>query len=239
MKGHVKQVIETIYHIDTVPGMLIQRPVSRKIDKFNSEGYLVEELRSETKDTIITQTTRYTYDGKKRLYALEDGTTDTTFYFFYPDGNIREIFMPNGTIGIKRQYFYDKAGKLTLEQHIGPELDTFYTLRQYTDAARQKVRRHSTMTFRNDSGETVYSNSYTYINGLLAVDSSWTNGEFSGTNKYYYSHDKYGNCTREVRGPGYPLTMEYVYDTEENWTQKKKFRNGELYEIVYREIEYY
>lgn len=239
MKGSVKQIVETVYHIDTVPGMFIQRLVSREIEKFNSEGYLVEEMRSETSDTTILRTTRYAYDGNKRLYGLEDGTTDTTFYFFYPDGNIREIFIPNGTIGIKRQYFYDKEGKLTLEQHIGPKLDTFFTLRQYTDAARKKVRRYSTMTFRNDSGETAYSNSYTYINGLLAVDSSWTNGKFTGANKYDYSHDKYENCTREKRGSGYPLTMEYVYDTQENWTQKKKFRNRELYEIVYREIEYY
>lgn len=96
----------------------------------------------------------------------------------------------------------------------------------------------------NADGSLEYKLTYQYDNKGNIVEENWYDPYVSLDSKWTYQYDNKGNKVEEngYNADGsldFKSTYQYEYDSKDNWTQKKEYKNNKPNEITERKIEYY
>ncbi|GAA4824123.1 hypothetical protein GCM10023331_05810 [Algivirga pacifica] len=131
--------------------------------------------------------------------------------------------------------------KLTKERLEGLKMDRLFYKQLFMDNTFSHFLDELSNKYQDNNYEIVDSTFNSIIKSTLALNdihnsNNW-NPLFNRSSHSIILNDN-GHMIKEVHASGSNTTYEYVYDQNHNWVIKRKFVNGDLQEVVERNIHY-
>jgi hypothetical protein len=230
----------------------------------SEQSHLKSDLKIANLKGSVWKIDRTVHDTKNKCACALKTECNESKYVYDSKGNLLESYSidENGSINDSSKYIYNRQGvcyeitKFTGKNFVEKEVPVFEKGRVAevkTYDENGKIESMVTYVFSGDEiseEKTLNSNSEViscvqkeYLNGQLV---SQTEKDINGNviNKSNFKRNASNDITECLftvikDNKDYKFTYEYEYDTVGNWTKQTKLYDGQIINIVVRNIEYF